>query len=210
MRGDRALAQDHLPGIDVVVHGVERLDRRRAGVCQQDFRHLLPIPSCKALTDFHIMQIIRHKAAVEPAEVGGHQKRIDSSHEAYIAQTSSVNSTWEYAISGAPIMVNGVAATSTDIQDQGWDLSWTYNTWHGCLAVTTNSSTGADEFYYLAIKTTTNSFITTEVCNTLNNLGLGIQNAIMLDGGGSFIFKYSGTTRAETTENRQINNIMYF
>lgn len=135
---------------------------------------------------------------------------IDSSHEAYIAQTSSVNSTWEYAISGAPIMVNGVAATSTDIQDQGWDLSWTYNTWHGCLAVTTNSSTGADEFYYLAIKTTTNSFITTEVCNTLNNLGLGIQNAIMLDGGGSFIFKYSGTPRAETTENRQINNIMYF
>lgn len=107
-------------------------------------------------------------------------------------------------------MVNGVAATSTDIQDQGWDLSWTYNTWHGCLAVTTNSSTGADEFYYLAIKTTTNSFITTEVCNTLNNLGLGIQNAIMLDGGGSFIFKYSGTPRAEITENRQINNIMYF
>ena len=135
---------------------------------------------------------------------------IDSSNKAYIAQTSSVNSTWKYAISGAPIMVNGVAATSTAIQNQGWDLSWIYNTWHGCLAVATNSSTGADEFYYLAIKTTTSNFITTEVCNTLNDLGLGIQNAIMLDGGGSFIFKYDGTTRAETTENRKINNIMYF
>ena len=43
--------------------------------------------------------------------------------------------------------------------------------------------------------------------NTVNNLGLGITNLIILDGGGSFIFKANGTEVTGTFENRRINTI---
>ena len=107
-------------------------------------------------------------------------------------------------------MIDGDRINLTDITDQGWDSSWVYGTWRGCLAIATSSTTGASEFFYVAMKTTSTDCTTGEAFNILNNLGLGIKNAIALDGGGSFIFKYKGITRATTSENRQINNIMYF
>lgn len=135
---------------------------------------------------------------------------IDSSNKAHIERIGSVNTTCKCAVSGAPLMIDGDRINLTDSTAQGWDSSWVYGTWRGCLAIATSSTTGASEFFYVAMKTTSTDCTTGEAFNILNNLGLGIENAIALDGGGSFIFKYNGITRATTSENRTINNIMYF
>lgn len=135
---------------------------------------------------------------------------IDSSNNAYIARKTNINTSWKCAVSGAPIMINGVRTTLDECVAQGWDRSWVYGTWRGCLAVATSSTVGASEFFHIAMKTTTANCTTGEAYDILNNLNLGIQNAIVLDGGGSFTFKYLGTTRATMSENRTINNIMYF
>ncbi|MPM93938.1 hypothetical protein SDC9_141080 [bioreactor metagenome] len=135
---------------------------------------------------------------------------IDSSNNAYIAQANSVQTTWKCAVSGAPIMKNGVITSITELNDEHWDPSWKYGTWHGCLAVATSSTVGASEFFYVAMETTSDDCRTGEAYNIVNSLNLGIQNAIILDGGTSFIFKYNGTTRETTGGTRPINNIMYF
>lgn len=56
-----------------------------------------------------------------------------------------------------------------------------------------------------------NCIISDEAYNALvslnNNYSLGINNAIMVDGGGSYVLDYNGTNVAVTTGNRRINNL---
>ena len=67
MGRDRALPQDHLLRINVVMDRVERLSAGHSGSLQQDFRHLLSVPAGKTLTDLHIMQVISQVLSIQEA-----------------------------------------------------------------------------------------------------------------------------------------------
>lgn len=130
---------------------------------------------------------------------------VDQYNNCYISRIYNVGTAMKCAVSGPPVMKSGAKTTyNNDCLNEGWDNTWYYNTWHGLLCTTSNNK----ECYYVAMKTTTTNCIdTAEAYNTLNSLGLGITNAIMLDGGGSFILKRNGSEVAGTTENRRINTI---
>ena len=58
MSRDRALSQDHLLRINVVVDGVKRRKRGHPGLLQNDFRHSFTATPCKLLTNFHIVKVV--------------------------------------------------------------------------------------------------------------------------------------------------------
>jgi hypothetical protein len=133
---------------------------------------------------------------------------VNQSNNCYISKMCTVSTTMRCAVSGPPVMKNGAVTTwNNDITNEGWDSTWPYNTWHSLLCTTSNSN----ECYYVAMKTTTANCITSsEAYNTLTSMGLGITNAIMLDGGGSFILKNNWTEVAGTSEDRMINTLGVF
>ena len=133
---------------------------------------------------------------------------LNSSNAFSIERVSSVPTSAKYAISGAPAMKNGNDPSWTgDVVPEGWDSGFTYATWHGLLCTTSNTN----EVIYVAMKSTTSNLIqTSEAYNKLVSLGLGIKNAIVLDGGGSFVLDNGGTNVAVTSENRRINNLIMY
>lgn len=97
-------------------------------------------------------------------------------------------------ISGIPIVVNGAKATMSRIKAEGYFGDEVYNTWHGFLGIRDNklvyvaASCGFDDMYPLM-------------------QALGINNAIKLDGGGSFIVVEGGSIIKATNGNRRINTV---
>ena len=69
--GDRALAEDHLIHVDVVVDGLKGLQSGPAATLKNDLRHLLAVALGKLLADIHVMEVVLHEGAVEVAEVTG-------------------------------------------------------------------------------------------------------------------------------------------
>ena len=124
---------------------------------------------------------------------------------AHIAQYNKLPSNVKYAVSGAPIVVDGKDPSwSSYVSKEGWDSSIARATWHGFLALKENS-----KIYYIAMQTTSsNCFISSEVYNRLNKYGFA--DIIKIDSGGSFIFNYNGKMIASTSENRKVNNIGVF
>lgn len=107
------------------------------------------------------------------------------------------------AISGIPIIINGLKVKMGEIQAEGYrggtpEKEYTegelYNTWHGFLGIRHN------KLVYVAMQCGFE-----QMCWAL--VALGIYDAIKLDGGGSFIMK-NGTRQEYTSENRRINNII--
>lgn len=100
----------------------------------------------------------------------------------------------KYAISGVPIIRGGYKVTLEDIKKEGYDGSELYDTWHGFIGIRNN------RLVYVAAKLSFDLMVyLLEV--------LGVENAIKLDGGGSFILR-NGAFKLETSENRKINNIL--
>lgn len=97
------------------------------------------------------------------------------------------------AISGIPIITNGVKATMSKIKAEGYFGDELYDTWHGFLGIRNN------KLVYVAAKCTYESMYPLMV-------SLGINNAIKLDGGGSFILK-EGSVLQSTSGNRRINTV---
>lgn len=100
----------------------------------------------------------------------------------------------KYAISGVPIIKNGYKVSLEDIIQEGYSGGELYNTWHGFIGIRNN------RLVYVADNSSFTSMVyLLEV--------LGIENAIKLDGGGSFIL-HNGGFEVATNENRKIDNIL--
>jgi exopolysaccharide biosynthesis protein len=98
------------------------------------------------------------------------------------------------AVSGIPIIFNGNKQTMSRIKAEGYFGNELYDTWHGFLGIRNN------KLVYVAAKCVFEDMYPLMV-------SLGIQNAIKLDGGGSFILKESGTIIQSTSGNRRINSV---
>jgi hypothetical protein len=100
----------------------------------------------------------------------------------------------KYAISGIPIIRNGYKVSMEDIKAEGYFGNELYDTWHGFLGIRDN------RIVYVAAK------LDFELMVYLLEV-LGIEDAIKLDGGGSFIL-HNGAFEIATAENRRIDNII--
>ncbi len=100
------------------------------------------------------------------------------------------------AVSGVPIIRGGKKVTLEDIKAEGYFGSEVYDTWHGFLGIKNGN------LIYVGMKCGFD-----DMYNSLKSLG--INDAIKLDGGGSYILKTPDTT-ATTDGNRRIHNIGVF
>ncbi len=124
-----------------------------------------------------------------------------------ISDINEVSDNCSYAISGAPIMINGddVSYSQEVIGEQDWDGSFVYDTWHGALCLTSSKN----KAIYVGIRTfQANCLSSSEIFDKLNSLNLGITDAILLDGGGSFVLEHGNTLLNSGT--RRVNNIITF
>jgi hypothetical protein len=107
----------------------------------------------------------------------------------------------KYAISGAPVIYNG--EQYKNITDEGWGIGVGRATYHIFVGTKANEP----YVYVFVYKTTTpNCFTSSEVYNKFYDFGF--TSLIKLDGGGSAYAKVNGVEEANTSENRQINNII--
>ena len=97
------------------------------------------------------------------------------------------------AVSGIPIIVGGRRISMEEITEEGYFGNECYDTWHGFLGIRHG------KLCYVAMKCGFNA-----MCWTL--VGLGIYDAIKLDGGGSFIL-HDVKELEGTSENRRIHNV---
>ena len=100
----------------------------------------------------------------------------------------------KYAISGIPILNGGYSVPIAKVKSEGYNGSELYNTWHTFLGI-------RDSKVVLVGAKCTHAQMPflMEV--------LGLNDAIKLDGGGSFIMHSMDFTTA-TSENRRIHNII--
>ena len=129
-----------------------------------------------------------------------------NSNKAEIKEVTSLPTGYNYAISGVPIMRNGLPTNfNTDVKTQGWDNGSLYATWHTFIGLKEDSNT----IYIMGMKTTTwNMVRTAEAYKKFESLGM--HDVIKLDGGGSFYMNINGKAVASTYENRLINTIISF
>ena len=127
-------------------------------------------------------------------------------NKAEIKEIVSIPTGYNYAISGIPIMKNGLSVSfEKDVVSQGWDSSPLYGTWHVFIGLKKNT----DTIYIIGMETTTwNMVKTNEAYKKLKSLDM--YNVIKLDGGGSFHINVDGQTVASTHEDRRINTIICF
>lgn len=128
------------------------------------------------------------------------------SNKAEIKEVVSLPTGYTYAISGIPIMRDGLDVKfDTDVVSQGWDGSPLYATWHIFIGLKKDSK----NIYIIGMQTTTwNMVKTAEAFRKFKEIGM--FDVIKLDGGGSFHMNASGKTVASTSEDRRINTIISF
>lgn len=99
------------------------------------------------------------------------------------------------AISGIPIIINDHKVTIADIKNEGYSGNNLHYTWHGFLGINDSNN-----LTYVGCKC---SF--KHMANILRSVGL--KTALMIDGGGSYIFK-QGDFKISSIRNRIINNVL--
>lgn len=121
-----------------------------------------------------------------------------------IYDMGTLDYTLDYAVAGIPIMKNGADVKWVSyVKPQGWLGSELYGTYHIFLGLKKNSNT----IYVMSWKSSTSNMIYSgEAFKKFSSLGF--YNVIKLDGGGSEIMKYNGTTKHATSENRRISSVI--
>ena len=110
-----------------------------------------------------------------------------------------------YAISGLPVTLNKKDVSwSKVVKPQGWTGGELRATKHICLSYKDNY------IYVIGIDTVSKTPGTaiTEIYRKLKYLGL--DNILKLDGGGSTVIDWNGKNVFVTSENRIVNNLIYF
>ena len=100
----------------------------------------------------------------------------------------------KYAISGIPVIRNGMKVNMNAIKAEGYFGSELYDTWHGFLGIRHG------KLVYVAFKQGFDM-----MPYVLDSLG--IQDAIKVDGGGSFILVNGNRELMATEDKRKINNV---
>ena len=128
-------------------------------------------------------------------------------NKAEIKEIISIPTGYNYAISGIPVMKNGVDVSYNNfVKTQGWDASPLYATWHIFIGLKQNDN---NTIYIIGMQTTTYNLIaTSEAYQKFKKLDM--YNVIKLDGGGSFHLNVDGKTIATAFEDRRINTIISF
>ena len=129
-----------------------------------------------------------------------------NNNKAEIKDIISIPTGCDYAISGVPIMRNGMDVSFNNyVKLQGWDASPLYGTWHTFIGLKKNSNV----IYVMGMKTATWNMVTSlEAYKKFK--ALDMYDVIKLDGGGSFYMNVNGKAVASTWENRHINTIISF
>lgn len=129
-----------------------------------------------------------------------------NNNKAEIKEIVSIPTGYNYAISGIPIVRDGVDVSYTNfILPQGWDSSPLYATWHTFIGLKKDSNI----IYIIGMKTSTYNMVrTSEAYKKFEKLGM--YNVIKLDGGGSFHMNVNGKAVASTYGNRRVNNVIQF
>ena len=125
---------------------------------------------------------------------------------ANIQDLGTVNLSYDYAVMGVPLMLNGKDVIWKNyVKPQGWYGNELYGTYHTILAI---KGANAKSIYVIGWKSTTDNMISSgEAYRMLSKYGF--YSAIKLDGGGSFIMDIDGS-RLQTFENRLINTVIEF
>lgn len=108
---------------------------------------------------------------------------------------------YDYAVTGVPVIRNGQDVKfKTYVTGQGWDGSTLYATKHIFIGLKPNSNT----IYVMGWKSSTGNLIYSgEAYKKFS--AMGFSELVKLDGGGSYMMKYKGTTIDSTSENRMDN-----
>lgn len=114
----------------------------------------------------------------------------------YVGEMSEPPLDCKYAISGIPMIRNGVAISRANAMKQGWDAS-SFNT-----AMRTCVGLRSGEIWLIQGKDSFEGFQSKIKAE-------GFSDAIALDGGGSAYYK-DGSTVRRTFENRRVNNLIVF
>ena len=120
---------------------------------------------------------------------------------AKILDLTHVDFSYQYAVTGVPIMRNGKDVKfATYVRGQGWDASTLYATKHIFVGLKKNSS----NIFIMGWKSSTGNMISSgEAYRKFS--AMGFYDVIKLDGGGSYHMKYKGATVDTMTENRMDN-----
>ena len=126
---------------------------------------------------------------------------IGADGKATIAEMSAPPANCRYAISGVPVILDGVDVSfGKTVKGEGWGddtLRPTYRNWIGLRE---------GEVWLITGKTTTANYISSsEIYNKIS--GEGFSDVIALDGGGSYYCRIAGSAAA-TAENRVIDSIV--
>lgn len=121
----------------------------------------------------------------------------------YIAELTAPPANVRYAISGIPVIRDGVDVSYKNfVKPQGWDESPFRATYRNLIGLKGSA------IYIVSGSSKSENFVAkSEVYDAIKPFGF--TDVIALDGGGSAIFNCNGKQKG-TSENRQINNIIKF
>lgn len=107
------------------------------------------------------------------------------------------------AVSGIPVIHNGVIVKKQDALTEGYSCNNLYYTWHGFICITKeNTIADAPLLIYIAKKC--------KIDFIHNPFPSYIKDAIKIDGGSSFIYKLNNKIIKSTFGNTPINNVGVF
>lgn len=125
---------------------------------------------------------------------------IDKHNKVSFAECDSFSDAYKYAVSGVPIIRNGVDVSYTNVfKPQGWYDDILRASSRNCIG-----NKGNVMYLISGATKNTNYLKTSEMYNALK--GLKLDNLIGFDGGGSFACNIGGNM-LKTAENRRINSI---
>lgn len=121
----------------------------------------------------------------------------------YVAELTAPPANARYAISGIPVIRNGVDVSFKNfVKPQGWDDSPFYATFRNFIGLK-----GSAIYIVSGASKSANFVATSEVYDALKPFGF--DDCLSMDGGGSFYHRYKDKTKT-TGGNRQINTIIKF
>lgn len=121
-----------------------------------------------------------------------------------IFDMSTLDKSYDYLVAGIPVMKNGKDVIwKSYVSQQGWTGGELYGTYHIFIGL----KRGSNIIYLMDWKSNTGNLISSgEGFKKFSTMGF--TDVIKLDGGGSEIMKYQGSTKHAIAENRQISAIV--